>query len=139
MDEAHLGRLYLEHVAAVQRASEGVLAGTKWDAVLIHSGSHVPKTMFDDQAWPLRATPHFQHWLPLAEAECALLVRGGHKPVLFRPSALSFWESPAPPEAKFFWASFDRVDLDRWEPDYGRLAEAQVKWEATHGRPLPAT
>lgn len=31
------------------------------------------------------------------------------------------------------------VDLDRWEPDYGRLAEAQVKWEATHGRPLPAT
>lgn len=31
------------------------------------------------------------------------------------------------------------VDLDRWEPDYGRLAEAQVKWEATHGRPLPAS
>jgi len=23
-----------------------------------------------------------------------------------------------------------------WEPDYGRLAEAQVKWEAVHGRPL---
>ncbi len=29
------------------------------------------------------------------------------------------------------------VDLDSWEPAYGRLAEAQVKWEATHGRPLP--
>lgn len=29
-----------------------------------------------------------------------------------------------------------RVDLDRWEPDYGRKAEAQVRWEATHGRPL---
>jgi tRNA threonylcarbamoyladenosine biosynthesis protein TsaB len=28
------------------------------------------------------------------------------------------------------------VDLDGWEPTYGRLAEAQVKWEATHGRPL---
>ncbi len=27
-------------------------------------------------------------------------------------------------------------DLDTWEPAYGRLAEAQVKWEATHGRPL---
>ena len=24
----------------------------------------------------------------------------------------------------------------RWEPAYGRLAEAQVKWEAAHGRPL---
>src|SRR5438067_2384390 len=30
------------------------------------------------------------------------------------------------------------VDLDSWEPDYGRLAEAQVKWEAAHGRPLKA-
>lgn len=29
-----------------------------------------------------------------------------------------------------------RVPLDTWEPDYGRLAEAQVKWEAAHGRPL---
>ncbi|MDQ3696590.1 MAG: tRNA (adenosine(37)-N6)-threonylcarbamoyltransferase complex dimerization subunit type 1 TsaB [Gemmatimonadota bacterium] len=31
-----------------------------------------------------------------------------------------------------------RVDVGSWEPDYGRLAEAQVRWEATHGRPLPA-
>lgn len=30
------------------------------------------------------------------------------------------------------------VDLDRWEPAYGRLAEAQVKWEAAHGRSLGA-
>lgn len=29
-----------------------------------------------------------------------------------------------------------RVDLVTWEPSYGRLAEAQVKWEAAHGRPL---
>ena len=28
------------------------------------------------------------------------------------------------------------VDLDAWEPRYGRLAEAQVKWEAAHGRPI---
>jgi tRNA threonylcarbamoyladenosine biosynthesis protein TsaB len=30
------------------------------------------------------------------------------------------------------------VDLPAWEPVYGRLAEAQVKWEAAHGRPLVA-
>jgi tRNA threonylcarbamoyladenosine biosynthesis protein TsaB len=29
------------------------------------------------------------------------------------------------------------VSLDAWEPAYGRLAEAQVKWEAAHRRPLP--
>jgi tRNA threonylcarbamoyladenosine biosynthesis protein TsaB len=28
------------------------------------------------------------------------------------------------------------VDLASWEPSYGRLAEAQVRWEAAHGRPL---
>ncbi|HJQ21218.1 MAG TPA: tRNA (adenosine(37)-N6)-threonylcarbamoyltransferase complex dimerization subunit type 1 TsaB [Gemmatimonadaceae bacterium] len=28
------------------------------------------------------------------------------------------------------------VDLASWEPIYGRLAEAQVKWEAAHGRSL---
>ena len=28
------------------------------------------------------------------------------------------------------------VDLASWEPRYGRLAEAQVKWETQHGRPL---
>lgn len=31
------------------------------------------------------------------------------------------------------WA---QVDLASWEPLYGRLAEAQVRWEAAHGRPL---
>lgn len=28
------------------------------------------------------------------------------------------------------------VDIASWEPDYGRLAEAQVRWEAAHGRSL---
>ncbi len=30
------------------------------------------------------------------------------------------------------------VELTSWEPLYGRLAEAQVQWEAAHGRPLDA-
>lgn len=29
------------------------------------------------------------------------------------------------------------VDVATWEPAYGRLAEAQVKWEAANGRTLP--
>lgn len=35
------------------------------------------------------------------------------------------------------WAPFGPVPVDAWEPSYGRLAEAQVKWEASHGRALP--
>jgi len=34
--------------------------------------------------------------------------------------------------------STEPADLAAWEPGYGRLAEAQVKWEAEHGRPLMA-
>ncbi|MCC6929515.1 MAG: tRNA (adenosine(37)-N6)-threonylcarbamoyltransferase complex dimerization subunit type 1 TsaB [Gemmatimonadaceae bacterium] len=30
------------------------------------------------------------------------------------------------------------VELAGWEPEYGRLAEAQVKWEQAHGRSLGA-
>jgi len=37
------------------------------------------------------------------------------------------------------WEAFGPHSVDTWEPDYGRLAEAQVKWEAAHGRALPAT
>ena len=29
------------------------------------------------------------------------------------------------------------IELSSWEPLYGRVAEAQAKWEATHGRALP--
>ncbi len=29
------------------------------------------------------------------------------------------------------------ADVDRWEPDYGRPAEAQARWEQAHRRPLP--
>jgi tRNA threonylcarbamoyladenosine biosynthesis protein TsaB len=29
-------------------------------------------------------------------------------------------------------------DVESWEPVYGRLAEAQVRWEQAHGRPLTA-
>lgn len=30
-----------------------------------------------------------------------------------------------------------RVDAAEWEPEYGRPAEAQARWEIAHGRPLP--
>lgn len=34
-------------------------------------------------------------------------------------------------------ATRDIDDLMTWEPEYGRPAEAQVRWEALHGRRLP--
>lgn len=37
------------------------------------------------------------------------------------------------------WFGEGPVLLDAWEPAYGRLAEAQVKWEAMHGRALSSS
>jgi tRNA threonylcarbamoyladenosine biosynthesis protein TsaB len=34
-------------------------------------------------------------------------------------------------------AALGPANVAGWEPAYGRLAEAQVKWESAHGRPLP--
>ncbi|MBY0489797.1 MAG: tRNA (adenosine(37)-N6)-threonylcarbamoyltransferase complex dimerization subunit type 1 TsaB [Gemmatimonadaceae bacterium] len=52
-------------------------------------------------------------------------------------SAYELWpEASAARRADGRWREAP-VDLRGWEPLYGRLAEAQVKWEASHGRPLP--
>src|SRR5712691_11507417 len=61
----------------------------------------------DDQYWPLRVTPEFQHWLPLSEPGCALVVEPGRKPRLLRLQETNFWEVPAPPETDHFWGAFD--------------------------------
>jgi len=105
--------LFSLHRAHVQQLSAGVanaLDRSGFAAMAVHSGTPVKRTEADDQFWPLRATPHFQHWLPLAEPGCLLIVAPGRKPVLVRPPQESFWEAPAPVETEHFWSSFEVVD-----------------------------
>ncbi|CAN5423100.1 Xaa-Pro dipeptidase [soil metagenome] len=110
-----LADLHRTHVTSLQSAYERILSDTGQDAILIHGGSIQLKTNADDQYWPLRATPHFQHWLALSEAEAALLVRPGKKPLLLRPSEVSFWESPAPLPGEFLLESFEVHRYPSWE------------------------
>jgi Xaa-Pro dipeptidase len=106
-----LDTLYLEHVADLERRIARVLDAQGWDALVIESGEPRMRSKFDDQYWPLRPCAHFQHWLPLAEAGCSLVVRPGRKPVLLRPATSSFWEKPAAPESTAFQQAFDVVKL----------------------------
>ncbi|TMA13949.1 MAG: Xaa-Pro dipeptidase, partial [Deltaproteobacteria bacterium] len=94
----------------LSREVAAALDKTGFDALAVHSGAPLKRTGADDQYWPLRPTPHFQHWLPLAEPGCLLIVVPGRKPVLVRPPAQSFWEAPAPPEVDHFWSSFEVVE-----------------------------
>jgi len=68
----------------------------------------------------------------LAERERALRIIGPGQEIDAHPHA----RGVAPVLAAIIEAG--PVNLASWEPDYGRLAEAQVRWEAAHGRPLRA-
>jgi Xaa-Pro dipeptidase len=117
---------YFDHVASLRAAWERALAGAGFDAALVHSGSLVRKTAFDDQDWPLRPTPHFQHWIPFAEPDVFVLVRPGRRPALIRPSATSFWETRPAPPASFFFEAFDVVSVDTWEGAKAHLPAGRV-------------
>jgi len=106
-----LDSLYLDHVADLERRFAAVLAEQGWDAVVLESGTPAKRSRFDDQYWPLRPSPHFLHWVGLAEADCALIVRPGRKPTLLRSAVTSFWEKPAPPESTAFEQAFQVVLL----------------------------
>ena len=125
MDLDLLTKLYAAHVADLDRRYGAALAAAGFDAVVIHSGSAKKRTEFDDQYWPLRPTPHFQHWAPLVEADCALVVSPGSPVRIVRPKATSFWEKPAETETDHWKSAIDVAMVDT--PD-------DVKKHVPHGK-----
>jgi Xaa-Pro dipeptidase len=107
MDANQLQKAYAAHLAWLQKEYARALGDAGLDAVTIHSGTAKPRTNFDDQFWSLRPTPHFQHWLPLAEPDCALLIRVGQRPRLVWTRERNFWEKPAPPASTHWQSHFD--------------------------------
>ena len=113
LHQAHVEQLLSQTSKALERAG--------YSALFIHSGTALKRTEADDQYWPLRATPHFQHWLPLVEPGCVLAIAPGRKPRLYRPKAESFWEALPEPETDHFWGSFD-IDSGAPEMPSGKVA-----------------
>jgi len=99
-------------VAELQVRYEAALVAAGLDAVVIHAGSLRKRSEFDDQYWPLRPVPHFQHWAPLAQTDCAIVVEAGKKPRLAWLKAFDFWEEPCTPETDHFVGSFDVVEIE---------------------------
>jgi Xaa-Pro dipeptidase len=111
MDPSELSRLHREHVAQLQRGAGAALEAAGYGAVALHSGTPQLRTRFDDRFWPLQPSPCFQHWLPLAEPGCVLVVSTGKQPIVMRTRETSFWEAPAPPETDHFWGPFAVRDI----------------------------
>ncbi len=128
-DAATLAPLYSDHVTELRRRTLEVCAAQGVDGVVIHSGSALKKSQYDDQHWSLVIVPTFRHWLPLAVENCALWVRPNGKPVLFHNVATSFWEGPATVERDHFWSAFEVREVteakqirEALSHDVGRLA-----------------
>jgi Xaa-Pro dipeptidase len=111
MDKHQLTELHRAHVATLSERTAEVLRKQGLDAVVLHSGMPLKRTLADDQYWALRPTPHFQHWAPLAEPGCSVIVEPGKKPRLVRLLSTSIWETPAPIESDHFLGSFDIVEI----------------------------
>jgi Xaa-Pro dipeptidase len=105
-------QLHRAHLAELERRYARALADNGYDAVVIHSGVPNKRTRFDDNYWPLRPTPEFQHWLPLVAPDCALLVRPGQRPRLIWSQPPNFWEKPAPPESDFWMTQLDIIVVE---------------------------
>jgi Xaa-Pro dipeptidase len=102
VDRTLLTSRYREHVRALSASYADVLSAAGFDGVVLHSGAPKKRTEFDDQYWPLRPTPHFQHWSPVSDPDCALVFVSGADPLLAWTRVTSYWEKPAPPESDHF-------------------------------------
>ena len=91
-DFSHLHRA---HVTELQARYEPIFERFALAFVVVHSGYLQKKTRYDDQYWPLRPNPHFQHWLPLEEADALLVLRPGKTPVIWRSTLSDYWDAPA--------------------------------------------
>jgi Xaa-Pro dipeptidase len=111
MDKQSLTDLHRAHIGSLSKRTAEVLRKNGFDALVLHSGMPVKRTLVDDQYWALRPTPHFQHWAPLAEPGCAVVLEPGKKPKLVRLVSTSFWEGPAPLESDHFLGSFDVIEV----------------------------
>jgi Xaa-Pro dipeptidase len=119
-------RTYPAHLRLLEEAYAELLSASGYDAVVIHSGVPKPRTRFDDQFWPLRVTPHFQHWLPLAEADCALVVQPGARPRLIWTRPTDFWEKPPVPPGDHWQSSFEIVEVTKPEDVRAHLPQGKV-------------
>lgn len=123
-DLASLASLHAAHVTALAARYAEVLARHGYDALLVHSGLPRKRTEFDDQYWPLRPTPFFEHWLALKEADCLLVVTpggGSGKPRLVRRRVTDFWERPGVAESEGHLGAFDLRIADQYAPLKGEV------------------
>src|SRR5512138_484861 len=105
-----LESLYSDHLQVQRERMDRALTDCGYESVAIYAGE--PRLRFlDDQAYPFRANPHFNLWIPLAHAQGSWLIYrpSGRLELLFL-QPLDFWHRPpAIPDA--FWTQHVEVTV----------------------------
>ncbi len=110
-----LHALYAAHIQHLDTAYQIALEGTGFDAVLVHSGRLERKSAFDDQDWPFRAVPAFEHWADIEWPDSAIVVRRGAPPLLVAHANQSFWEKPKTPDWDLLKAGLQVEQITKFE------------------------
>lgn len=103
--------LFATHLDVVKKRTGNALAGTGYDALLVHSGT--PPLMFvDDQHMPYRVQAPFKVWAPLADApDSFVYFAPGKKPLLLIHQPVDYWhQAPTLPDA-YWTSSFEIVSV----------------------------
>src|SRR5215470_13370962 len=106
-----LAAAYPAHVAHLNEAYSRAAQAAGLDAIVLHAGAPALIDRFDDQHHPLRPTPAFAHWVPIAEPDAVVVVRPGAKPALVRPVVDDFWEAAPATPPEWVLAPFAGGDL----------------------------
>jgi len=104
-----LAPLYPQHLATVRERADRALMLGGFDHLLVAAGTP-PGRFLDDQDYPFAASPHFRHWLPLADAPGSWIAyTPGAKPKLVFVQPRDYWHV-VPEAPRGYWVEhFDIV------------------------------
>lgn len=121
-----LAKVYQDHIQHLTRGYERALEISGFDGVLVHAGRLERKSPFDDQDWPFRAVPAFEHWVDLAWPDSAIVLFKGARPKLLALRNLSFWERPAEPDFYRLGQWFEVIEVHSFEAIKDHLGSGKV-------------
>lgn len=85
-----------KHIQSLQGNLAKLLSNSPFEALLIHSGE-LSYAFLDDQTYPFKVNPLFNHWVPVIDVpNCWLLVDGVNKPKLWFYSPVDYWHNVEP-------------------------------------------
>lgn len=102
---------FANHIETLQKRASTTLSQNQFDALLIDSGE-LQYAFLDDQTYPFRVNPHFNHWVPVTDVpNCWLLIDGVNKPKLYFYSPVDYWHHVEALPSDIWTHSFELIHL----------------------------